>query len=601
MIVLGISDSHEAHACIVRDGTVVAAIAEERLSRLKADTGYPRRSIDAVLAMAGVEPHQIDRVAFAGAKGSALQIINKLNATFSVQDWVAQNRKYWGPRLIDGAPLTAFDDFEMFKHVRGDDLANDPYLPFVERARNADPSTHHKIFNDLRREVVCGHLGIDPSAVCFYRHEDCHKVYGLFSAPERLDEALVLTMEGGGDDSSATVSVFDNNRFEEKWSSNTVNAGRLYRLVTLLLGMKPGQHEYKVMGLAPYGTEYHGRRSLEFFRTLHKLRGIEILDTKTVPDLYISVRDALEGERFDGIAWALQTWLEELLCDWTEACLKEFGDRPVVLSGGVAQNIKACKALIDRPFVGQLWSGPIAGDGSLGIGAAWIATREMAPDLPLGLLETVYLGTEYGADVVARAVENSGVARDFTVKAKPSAADAARWLEEGKIVARYSGRMEFGQRALGNRSILADPRFPESVDHINRKIKYRDFWMPFTPSMRIEDAQEYLVNPKNIYSPFMTMAFDVKPQYVKSLSAAIHPADKTARPQMLKREINPGYYDLITAFKDRTGVGAVLNTSFNLHGDAIVETPDDAIDTFRRSELDVLLFDDVAVARADLG
>lgn len=601
MIVLGISDSHEAHACIVRDGAVIAAIAEERLSRLKADMGYPRRSIEAVLAIAGINADEIDHVAFAGAKGSPLQLLYKLNAVLSVQDWVRQNHEYWGQRLIDGKALTPFDDYDMFKHLRGEqDLANDPYLPFVERARAAHPSTHAQIFNNLRCEVVCGHLGVSPSKVSFYRHEDCHKAYGLFSAPERLDDALILTMEGGGDDSSATVSLFENNRISEKWSSNAVHVGRLYRQVTLLLGMKPGQHEYKVMGLAPYGTEYHGRRSLEFFRTLHKLRGKEILDTKTVPDLYLSVRNILEGERFDGIAWALQTWLEELLCDWTEACLKEFGDRYVVLSGGVAQNIKACKALIDRPFVNKLWSGPIAGDGSLGVGAAWIATRELAPGQPLALLETVYLGTAYDARAVERAVETSGVAGEFVVKASPTAADAARWLEKGMIIARYSGRMEFGQRALGNRSILADPRFSESVDHINRKIKYRDFWMPFTPSMCIEDAQEYLVNPKDIYSPFMTMAFDVKPQYVKSLSAAIHPADKTARPQMLRRELNPGYYDLISAFKERTGIGAVLNTSFNLHGDAIVETPADAIDTFRRSELDVLLFDDVAVARTDL-
>jgi carbamoyltransferase len=128
-------------------------------------------------------------------------------------------------------------------------------------------------------------------------------------------------------------------------------------------------------------------------------------------------------------------------------------------------------------------------------------------------------------------------------------------------------------------------------------VKYRDFWMPFTPSMMIEEAERMLENPKRIYSPFMTMAFDLKPPFRDTIPGAIHPADRTARPQMLRREDNPGYYDIIAAFKERTGIGAVLNTSFNLHGDAIVESPSDAIETFLKSEIDVLLFDRVAVLR----
>lgn len=598
MIVLGISDSHEAHACIVRDGRLVGAIAEERLSRLKADMGYPRRSIDAVLRITGVTPDQIDLVAFAGQKGTPLQRLYKMNALFKAKDWIRQCEHFWKPVLLEGRPLTAWDDFALFKDIRGEDMAADPYFGFLDRARDADPASYADLFRQIRLETVEAHLGIAASKVRFYRHEDCHKAYGLLSAPQRPDKALVLTVEGGGDDSSATLSTAEGTAITEHWSSNAVNLGRLYRYVTLILGMLPSQHEYKLMGLAPYGTEYHGRRTKAFLDTLSRVEGSTIVNAGVVKDLYYSIRDALEGERFDGIAWGLQTHLEEILQAWVQNAIEETGLTDVVLSGGVGQNIKAVKHLIDTTALTSIWSGPICGDGSLGVGAAWMASVEAAPDVPIQGYDTIYLGTAYEPDAVHNAMRRHELAASFTVIADPTAARVAEWLDQGLVCARYSGRMEFGQRALGNRSILADPRRWASVEQINTKIKYRDFWMPFTPSMTIEQADEMIVNPKGVYSPYMTMAFDLKPQFRSAIPAAMHPADKTVRPQMLRREDNPAYYDLISAFGERTGLCCVLNTSFNLHGDAIVESPDDAVQTFLKSELDVLLFDDVAVARA---
>jgi carbamoyltransferase len=600
VIILGICDSHEAHACILRDGEILATIAEERLSRLKADMGYPRRAIDRVLEITGISAGEIDHVAFAGREGDPLQRLYKMNATFGVQDWIEQNRKIWGPRLIDGANLDGWDDFELFRHLAGKELEGDPYFTFIERARGLDKSQYSALFRNIREEVVNKHLGISANKIKQYRHEDCHKYYGYYSAPGGRDRALVLTMEGGGDDSSATISLMNNDKIEEVWRSNEVQVGRLYRYVTLLLGMKPAQHEYKVMGLAPYGTEYHGKRSLEFFRKIHSISGIEIHDNKAVKDLYYSVKDALEGERFDGIAWGLQTWVEELLCEWVANACEKFETDYVIFSGGVAQNIKACKALLDMPEIARFWTGPVSGDGSLGIGAAWIATKELQPDVEIEGLPTIYLGSNADAKDITLAIERQNLRKSFKLVEKPTPGMIAGYLEAGHIAARFSGRMEFGQRALGNRSIIADPRRFSSVDRINQKIKYRDFWMPFTPSMMYEEAERVIHNPKAVYSPFMTMAFDMKPEYSDLLPAAVHPQDKTARPQMLRREDNPAYYEIISAFKDLTGVGAVLNTSFNLHGDAIAESADDAVNTFLKSELDILIFDDVAVSRIDI-
>ncbi len=596
MIILGISDSHEGHACIVKDGELLGVVAEERLSRLKADEGYPRRAIDRVLEMTNTNAADIDRAAFSCTRAWPFLHMLKYGSLFKKKEWIKQNHEYWGPKLIEGKNLTAREHFEMFRYIRGDDLVNDPYYPFLERINGKSEDEYSSMFRDLRKEVLSEHIGINQDKIHFYRHEDCHKTYGYYSSPYRNERALVLTIEGGGDDSSATASIMSPSGTQEYWKSNEVQIGRLYKQVTLLLGMQPGQHEYKVMGLAPYSVEYHGKRSREFFRTINKVVGIEIQKTQTVPDLYLSVRDVLEGERFDGIAWGLQEYVEEVLCEWVANNCRAQNTDTVILSGGVAQNIKACKKLIELPEVKRFWVGPVSGDGSLGVGAAWLATREFTPEVTVQGLGTVYLGTSYDAgqidDAIAKNQDGS-----FTRFENPTPDQVAEWIDDGKVVARFSGRMEFGQRALGNRTIMADPRRHESVKRINDKIKFRDFWMPFTPSMMFEEVERFIENPKEVYSPYMCMAFDLKEGFEETLPAVIHPADKTVRPQMLRREDNPGYYDILAALKRRIGLGVVLNTSFNLHGDPIVESPEDAIYTFKNSDLDVVLFDHVAILR----
>ena len=602
MIILGIHEGHEAHACIVRNGILVAAIAEERLSKIKTDSRYPRRAIDAVLRIAGVSPREIDAVAFASKSNWLWQTLYNKHAKFSVRDWIEECDFYWKPVLLEGKKVSPFDIFDRFRHHAGSDLETNPYYPMLAQARGAPESEWGRLGDAIRQQTVREHLGLGKDKILTFRHEDCHKAYGFYSSPRERAPALMLTIEGGGDDSSATVSTMTaDGSITEHWRSNSVHAGRLYAYVTLILGMKPGQHEFKVMGLAPYGTEYHGRRSLEIFNRINRVSGIEILNDKAFPDLYFSIRDALEGERFDGIAWGLQRWIEELLSTWVENTTRHFGLRNVILSGGVAQNIKAVKALAELDSVDHIWAGPISGDGSIGVGAAWLASRKLAPQIAIAGLDSIYLGTEHHSRTISDAVAANQLAGRFNLVERPSGAAAASWLDAGHVVARFSGRMEFGQRALGNRSILADPRRAASVEKVNNKIKYRDFWMPFTPSMTDRAADLMLINPKQHYSPYMTMAFDLKPGFAEALPAVVHPGDKTARAQMLRRTDNPGYYDLMEAFGRLSGHECVMNTSFNLHGDAIAESPDDAIRTFLESDLDVLLFDDLAIARVPVG
>jgi len=597
MNILGIAHSHEAHACVVSDGKLINCIAEERLSRLKADSSFPKRAVDWVLNDAKMSAKDIDLVCVAGQSGRLFKTVLKQNACFSVNDFIRQQHDYWKPKLLEGRPLSQADEFNMFKHIRGPDLEEDLFYPIIDRQLNSNPAEWSTIGNEMRKKVIADYIGVCPSKVVFLRHEDCHKAYGIFSSNNMRDNSIVLTLEGGGDDSAATVSTVQGDKIVEHWSSNDVMVGRLYQQVTLMLGLKPGQHEYKVMGLAPYSNEYVGKASLDLFRSINFVDGIEIKNSHKFRDLYFDVRDALEGERFDGVAWGLQEYLEEILVKWIKNCISHFGIKNVILSGGVAQNIKACKKILEIPELEKFWVGPISGDGSLAIGAAWLGQKQKFPRVCIHGLSTVYLGSHYNEKEIDRAIHEFAPELPGSVIDKPSAELIAQNIFDGAIVARFSGRMEFGQRALGNRSILANPCDRRTLDFINTKVKFRDFWMPFTPSMTEYQANKMIQNSKKYYSPFMSMAFDLKPEYQNLLPAAQHPSDRSIRPQMLRREDNTGYYEILREFGKLSGLEALLNTSFNLHGEPIVESPENALESFSKSQIDILLFDHLAISR----
>mgnify|MGYP001314079372 CR=1 FL=1 len=594
MIILGISDSHEAHACILKDGKILAAAAEERFSRVKADCGYPYTAVEACLKYAKIKKNDIDLVVFAGKKAGLFYTITKPPALFSVDDWIYQNEKFWRPKLLENKELSALDDFYLFRDRLGDSIKENPYYALVNLVEKNPKESPYEILNKIRKKTAIEQIGIEKDKVIFIRHEECHQFYGYYSQTDFKKTPLIFTIEGGGDDSSATTSLVEEGIIKEKYKTNDAMIGRLYRYITLLLGMKPCQHEYKVMGLAPYGNEYHGKKSLNHFRMFDKIKEDKIINLKKFKDVYYSSKEALEGQRFDGIAWGLQTYLEELLEEWILNNVKKYNLNDIILSGGVAQNIKAVQRIASCKGINSVWAGPIAGDGSLAIGAVWAATKRFSNDNIEGL-KNIYLGTEMHPKDIDEVIIQAS--KKFKVLSSYSPKQVARWLSNGNIIARCEGRMEFGQRALGNRSILADPRKHDTVQRINEKIKYRDFWMPFTPSISNEDCKRFIENKNNIYSPFMTMAFDCKEDIVDKIPAVIHPADKTCRPQMLKEEDNPDYYKIIKEFENITGLPILLNTSFNLHGDSIVENPQQAIKTFEKSDIDLLLLGGKVIIR----
>jgi len=332
------------------------------------------------------------------------------------------------------------------------------------------------------------------------------------------------------------------------------------------------------------------------------VEGLHIKFNEKPKDLYFHFLESFQGHRFDGIAGALQVFLENLLTTWVQNCVDETGIKRIVFAGGVAQNIKACKKISGLETVDDLLVSPAAGDSSLPIGACYYAMWNYLTqhNLDTGImkpLDNIYLGPEYPDEEIQEVLKEKGMYSKYRVTKGLDPRDIARLLTEGKIIARCAGRMEFGLRALGNRSILADPRDYRIVRKINEAIKFRDFWMPFTPTILAEREADYIVNPKNLSSPFMTMAFDSTELAQKELIAALHPADLTVRPQILQEKRNPGYYSIIKEFEKLTGVGGILNTSFNLHGYPIVLGPEAAIFTFENSDLDGVLIGDYYIER----
>jgi carbamoyltransferase len=360
----------------------------------------------------------------------------------------------------------------------------------------------------------------------------------------------------------------------------------LYSAITAHLGMRPSEHEYKVMGMAPYGQAAY---SIDAIRPAFSVDGLFFRNHTGRVGTGISryFHHRLYHHRFDNICAATQVAFEEMMIEWVRNAVRATGVSKVVASGGAFLNVKANKLIREMPEVEALYVYPASDDGGTPIGAAILGylqlCKERGKEPTLDLPKSMYLGLSHSEPEMEAACRASGL--PYRRMADP-ADEVGGLVAEGNIVARFDGQEEVGPRALGNRTILADPRDLRFIRKLNFAIKQRDFWMPFAASILEEDAARYLKNPTK-WAYYMIEAFDSTPEGGDVLVAGSHPFDRTIRPQLVN-ELNPGYRDTIRSFKKRTGVGGILNTSFNLHGFPIVGTPEVAIDTLRKSELDAL-------------
>lgn len=599
MNILGIVWGKTSGCSIFSDNEIKFAASEERYTRRKSEQAYPVNSINSALKYCKIKPNDIDYVVIASNKIPLIPIMIQYFTNFSIKDHFYLNEYYWHQVLTKKHQLKMTDLFEhkinFNQYPFNAAFFKELDLKKIEHGTLDDKDSTLQVSRFIKK-TVSNHLGIDVSKINHVEHDSCHAAYALYGSPIREDGTLIFTADAFGDDLSATISTYDkkNNiikRVKSYFHRDFVLA-RIYRLTTLLLRMYPNEHEYKVMGLAPYYNGPEVKEVEEIFANIQKLDGLEFKFNDQISDIFAYIQNELKHFRFDHIAAGLQSFTEKLLIRWFSNSLREYGGSSVVFSGGVSMNVKANMKIGQIQGIKNFFVCGAGTDETLSIGACYHFASEKK--LMIKSLSSLYLGdaSVYDDELIYKvtSTKDSNLFSNYKISNYNNVEQILEKILEKKIIATCRGRMEMGQRALGNRSILADPRDSHIVGKINRMIKSRDFWMPFAPVILYEYQDEIIVNPKKFDSPYMTLAFQTKDGATK-IPAAIHQYDNTARPQILKKEVNLELWTLIKKFYDKTGVPALLNTSFNLHGEPIVCTINDAMRVFNNSGLDVLWLD----------
>lgn len=583
---LALSVSHNSSAALMKDGEIIVAVCEERSRRKKNYIGYPKNAVDYCLKKAGISGSELSRVAYTTVDNPGLLVKAKTNTEFSLQDY----RDYYGERFYKRR-LRGEGCLDYLKWLRDDPKFNksEEYFDFSYLTDDviADERREIELFREESANLLAKELGIPKEKVEFLDHHTCHAYYSYFGSPFRGEDCIVLTMDGWGDGKNQTVWRVSDEKFTLLSESSQNDLGRIYKMATLILGMRPDEHEFKVMGLAPYAKTSYAERAMSVIENLCEVDGMRIVSKDRPKDLFSYLEEAWKVHRFDNIGAAVQLYTEKIACQLVSNIAKETGIRRFVIGGGIAMNIKMNKAISELDIVDEIFVCGSSGDESLSIGGCYLLNSNKKSNKSVSNL---YLGFDIKDELGT--FEINKFKDKFEVRDSVLPIDVAKLIANGDIVACVRGRAEFGARALGNRSILADPSRRSSIQQINEAIKNRDFWMPFALSILDEHSHKFIANPKKLKSPFMAISLDVIPEAHAKIEAGTHPYDKTVRPQFVTREDSLHYHNLIDAFFQLTGIPALLNTSFNLHGEPIVDTISDAIRTFELSGLDHLLIDD---------
>jgi carbamoyltransferase len=581
MVILGINEGIDASVVLCRDGAAVFAVQEERLTREKGAIGFPSQAVTYCLKSYGLDVREIDHICLSN-------LCNVEEATRAdLLSYYTRSARSTGRLLREGDVSGAATRFA--------GLLPHPFETSLRKWRSSRKSV--KAQAPIHQKLA--EHGFEGIPVSRFHHHSNHAASAYYGLRKNWHEPhLVFTLDGGGDDACAQLYLARDGALRLLASTPTGHSlGNIYAAVTVLLGMRPHEHEYKVMGLAPYADpEQAGQVAAVFARYLDLDPGNPLCFRRTIAERTAAILPRLMREfrlvRFDLIAAGLQQFTEDLVRRWIGAAVAQTGVGNVLAAGGVFMNVKMNQRLADLAGVEYFDVFPSCGDETLPFGAVWQCHLREGGALADIRFDNPYLGPEGGRDL-ADARARYGDALDFQELDDPEGRTAAL-LAQGRIVARCTGRMEFGARALGNRSILADPSRPSVMQTINRLIKQRDFWMPFAPAVTAEQADRYIripaALPRPRLSPYMMHAFETT-ELRADFIAALHSADATARMQTVHAELNPSFHKVIEAFGRLTGRWVVLNTSFNLHGFPIVSGACDAIDVLLKSGLDHLVID----------
>jgi carbamoyltransferase len=572
MIVLGLIDSKPSTAAVLSDGRILSAIAEERLCRMKLASGVPRQAITEALAVAGVEPGDIERVA------------------------VAQKVSVYEPEPIAWSGW--FDDVEQQKTFRFDRLSG-ALAPLAGRFPLAWRAHHRlKAFRSRERVRELPRLLRDAygltAPIDFHDHHYCHATSAYYTSG--YDRALVITLDGGGDGRSGSVWVGEGGRLRQIGSVDSFNSlGNFYSYITELCGFRAERHEGKITGLAAIGRPDY----VDILRKFIRYRDPGEI-RYTVPMYHLSalerLADALPTD-FDraALAASVQQVLEEVGIAFVRYWLRKTGLRNVAVAGGVFANVKFNQRVHELDEVERFFVHPAMDDGGLSTGSALASLAEHAPAGPGALcaeLPAVYLGRDFGDRQIEDAISDAGVEARRDPEIHRTVADL---LANGSVVARFHGRMEYGPRALGHRSILYGTGDPTVNDWLNEQLNRTEF-MPFAPATLAEHAGRCFRGVAGAESAarFMTVTFECTDQMQRQSPGVVH-VDRTARPQLVDPETAPDLHGILSAYHAKTGVPSVVNTSFNMHEEPIVYSPGDAIRAFLQGGLDHLAIGDWVV------
>jgi len=572
MRILGLNySSHDAAASLVENGKVVAACEEERYSREKHSKKIPLNAIKSCLDIAGTEISGVDRIAF----------------------FVDPSLQY---RLILSNLAAGFPESVL-------------YIPRgIQLAR--------KRFNML--PILKEHLGLDKfPPVDFVPHHTAHAASSFL--PSNFDRAAVLTVDGRGEYETAAIFLGEGNKLKKMHHVTFPHSlGYFYSMITKYLGFRQHHDEYKVMGLSAYGkpdlvkkleeivhSDSSGRLTLDLSYFDHHFRATKQRELFTQKFVQEFGEPRKPGEKTEqkhaDMAFAAQKVTEKAILNLASYARQLTGQRKLCFSGGVALNCLANQRILESGLFDELFVQPAANDAGTSMGAALYSYFLHNPHASRVPLKDVYLGPSFSNDEILRAIEQDPRKNELAYSQVDSPEDvAANLIHKGEVIGWFNGRMEFGPRALGNRSILASPTDPEMKDKLNRKIKFREEFRPFAPAIMEEHFGEFFRHSsggKDVY-PYMLSTVNVLPSAANKIPAGVH-ADGTSRVQVVSRTQNAPFWNLINGVYRLSGVPVVLNTSLNVDKEPIVCTPKDAIHNFLKSGLDCLFMNNYLLRKRE--
>lgn len=560
MNILGISSfAHEAACALIKDGLLVAVVEQERLNREKHTWKFPKEAIQSCLDIGQISIEDVDHFTF----------------------FWQPNKEFTGNlfHVLKFLPQS----LNLLKSTSGSEA-----LTFKQRYRQMmDVGLH------IRQEFG---LSKTPK-VHFIEHHLAHAASAFFISP--YEEAAILTMDGRGEATSTLLAVGKGNKIQKiKEIKVPHSLGHLYAAVTYHLGFKPFFDEWKVMGMSAYGKPTYAnafedivellpngeyRLNLKYFQ-FHTYG-----QSKWLSERFYEIfgpkreKNADYDQRHYDIAFGLQRVIEKAGVHLAKHLHQMTGLNNLCMTGGVVLNCLMNKRIVEETLFKNFFFQPIANDAGTSLGSAYYLYHQILGKERAQVFDSIYLGPEYTDEAIEKMLKGNDV---HFRRSESIAKDAAKCISQGKIVGWFQSRMEAGPRALGSRSIVASPLHPAMKDRLNERVKRREGFRPFAPSVLEEKVHEYFMMPKGQLSPYMILVGDVMEEKKKVIPAVTH-ADGTARVHTVNYRTNPLYWQLIYEFEKLTGVAVILNTSFN-ENEPIVCTPQEALNCFLRTDFDVL-------------